>query len=415
MRSRRGSGVAWGLVLVTSWASAGPADQPVIRVNQQNGTAVLTPRFVRSAVAIDDDGGFAAVWADEDRKGVARGQYARRFDSHGRPACDDIPLALGTGAWEEITVGSAAAGRFVTVWCARAQVDGARGGVLYQVFDPRGRPLSDPRRPIAFAGDYQRQASVAMARDGHFVVAWWGDTTTKFSDPAISVRMFDPSGEPLTGDIRVTAPYDRTPADPVLAIGDDGSFAVVFAAGPQGGGESTFLQWFDPSGQPVAATVRVNASLAGPQREASVVLRHDRTAVVAWDGLDAQTFDNSILVRVFSPDGEPITGEIRVDSHDAMMVASPMVAAAADGTFAVAWSTHADTFSSRVLMRRFKADGTPAGPARDVCPELPGHHSGPSFAGNRRGDLVVLWNTIYDGGSESPSFEIHARVFPAGS
>ena len=419
MRARRVVPAGWLLALSAIGVSAAPPDRPVIRVNQRDGTRVLTPRFITPAVAIDDDGGFAAVWADEDPQGAPLGVYARRFDGQGRPECGDITLEVAPRSGDSVTVAGAANGRFVVAWDAVNREDGVGRDAWYRVFDRRGNAASVVLRANALAHGQQGQSTVGMARDGRFVVAWRGDTSTSFSDEAVSVRIFGPEGEPETGDIRVTRASDRSPAYPRLAVGDDGALAVVFVTGFQGGGESVYLRRYDRSGNPEGEASRVNLSLSGPQREASVAVRRDRSVVVAWDGLNvgdpsARTWDSAVCVRLFSADGEPLSGEIRADAGDAMYAFSPTVASAGDGSFAVAWSSHADPFSSRVLLRRFRADGSPAGPARDVCEDSPGHHSLPSLAGNRRGDLVVVWSTIVRDG-DSTHHLVNSRSFPAGS
>lgn len=404
--------LVWLLALAALSAHAGPPARPIVRVNQQDGTRVLTPRFVRPAVAIDDDGGFSAVWTDETPQGQNLGVYARRFDSRGQPECGDIALEIAPKAGDVVLVGGAANGRFVVVWDAGNREGGVGRDAWFRVFDRRGKAVSEAKRANAFGAGNQGHGTVAMARDGHFVVAWCGDTSQKFSDEAVSVRVFDPTGEPRTGDIRVTPPGDRWPGDPAVSVGDDGAFVVAFTRGPQGGGESVYLQRFDPNAQPEGASFRVNVSQAGPHREESIALRRDRTVVVTWAGLNVETGDSAILLRLFARDGQPLTGEIRVDSGDAMLVGSPSLASAGDGTFAVAWSSHADNFSSRVLFRRFRADGSPAGAASDICAGEAGHHSLPSLSGNLRGDLVLVWSTIL-GDGESTSHQINSRVFPA--
>ena len=121
------------------------------------------------------------------------------------------------------------------------------------------------------------------------------------------------------------------------------------------------------------------------------------------------TRDRAVLrARVWSPRRRPLTrDEFDVNTSPAgplgeLPVLGPdfIVAPTSDGGFAVAW-TFRDDRSTRILLRRFDAEGHPTTPERVAAAARPAVLGPLSAAFNNRGDLLLLWSEITPGNPTS--------------
>lgn len=102
--------------------------------------------------------------------------------------------------------------------------------IMGQRLAPDGTRLGNPfvvgpAPVLRKQGDQPEPAVIAMADDGRFVVAW--NSTAGTGDT--HVRAFDADANPTTPDIDLALSIDGLQLGPGVAIGPDGSFAVIWA------------------------------------------------------------------------------------------------------------------------------------------------------------------------------------------
>jgi hypothetical protein len=154
----------WAIVYHPSGEAAGP----VFRVNEDGEGNQQFPR-----VDMDEAGSFVVVWQNHpDEPGNER-VWMRAFDPEGVAVSGDIQL----NTWTENrqvrpAVAVNANGRTVVAWASDEQ-DGDLMGVYARRADSNGQLVDTEPFQVntAWEGD-QEDASVAVADDGRFVIAW---------------------------------------------------------------------------------------------------------------------------------------------------------------------------------------------------------------------------------------------------
>jgi hypothetical protein len=223
-------------------------------------------------------------------------------------------------------------------------------GNEFQVNDPAARQSGDSR--------------VATNASGELVVTWVG--TGPLDGPVfVYARRYGADGRPATGPITVTHTLGRANKQ-VVAMMADGSFVVAYT--DRGTGEESILRarWYSPAGVLQGQAVVTRELVV----DLAIANRGDGRLVLAWTSVGPANPANptAVRARIFGPDRSPLGREILVDPLGSF----PAVAMGHAGEIVMAW-LHDNTLPAPALhdffeMRRFAADGTPAGPALAVSP-----------------------------------------------
>ena len=255
---------------------------------------------------------------------------------------------------------------------------------------------------VTSLGD-QMYPVVAAESDRGYVVVW------KSGTDAIYARRFDPSGAPRGAELRVDlAPGAK--GKPSVAAHAGGGFLVAWEA-PDADGTGVFARLYNSTGQPVGGEIAVNATTVGTQWMPQVAAG-PYGYVVGWN----VAFPGSPTVRLLSPNGTPLTGEIVVPDGSLQHVA-----AQANG-FVVAWLRGGVT-GWEVWMRRFDTAGVPRGSATLANgPPPPPPFGYPSYqryntriAADAGGGFAItwwLWATIATGGFTPTAPHLFHRLRP---
>jgi hypothetical protein len=169
-----------------------------------------------------------------------------------------------------------------------------------------------------------------------------------------------PGGSP----IHVNASAHGRHFQPLTAVFPDGGFVVVWTNGPASGGRTVIhARLFDASGNPKSGEFRLTEPAVGSQTADDLVADRSGSFLVAWSEQDPGKTAN-VFVRRFRRDGSPAGPRLQANAPNALDRAYSHLAVGADGAFAVAWAAlDFDTYSFYdTVARRFKADGSPLGP-----------------------------------------------------
>lgn len=349
-----------------------------------------------------------------------------------------------TGNQRVVSIVGLADGGFLMVWQDDSGQDGDRTGIQAQRYDAAGEPVGGEFQVNTDAFNNQTIPQVTQLAGGNIVFTW-SSLGIDGTDRGVAARIFDSTGNPLTGEFTVdlsdtlsgfaTAGRSRVEA---LA---GGGFVVVFeddfeqvdlGFGTTTGGD-VFAQRYDAMGDTVGTTVQVNTFTAGRQTMTDVQALADGGFLVAFDdgltGADGQDGDGTgAYVRRFDAAGAPIefdagqldTLEVRIDTVTQGPQTNGQIAVLSNGGFAIVWRSGAfnmpsgggenDGSDADVFARIYNADGTVAvgkfrvneagEPGIDFGPQL-----GAAVAGLAGGGFVVVWE---DGGGNT---ELIARRF----
>ncbi|MBN2294041.1 MAG: hypothetical protein JXM70_16565 [Pirellulales bacterium] len=284
-------------------------------------------------------------------------------------------------------------GEFVVVWESLSQ-DGSRSGVYTQRFAADGTLLGSEFQVNTYTYGSQWQPSVTMNGSGQFVVAWHGSGLGG-DDLGIHAQRYAADGTPLGSEFQVNTYTTATQSQPSVAMSEAGDFVIVWTSNNQDGdGNGVFAQRYAADGTPLGSEFQVNTFTSSYQWFPSVAMHPDGQFVVAWESDGQDGDDSGIYAQRYAADGTPIGSEFRVNTHTANQQRYPAAAFSNDGRFVIAWhSKMQDGFLSSIHAQHYAADGTPLGDAFQVnTQEIDDLEVGPSLAMDADGRLLVAWH-----------------------
>ena len=201
--------------IVQPFEAAGNAAGDQIQVNN------ITPKEQRySSVATNANGEFVVSWASKDLNSGKYDIHVRRFDANGiaRDAGDITVNSITDEQQLAPDVALDAAGNFVVAWQSK-DLDYPDGdfGIYQRAFDADGTAVTAKQQLVnTRVTDHQSAASIAMSRDGSYVISWQSE---KQDDPdnkfGVYAQRFAADGSPIGNEFRAnstTGDQQRAPA-----------------------------------------------------------------------------------------------------------------------------------------------------------------------------------------------------------
>lgn len=360
------------------------------------------------SVAADGAGNYVAAWVSSNPGADGRDVFARRFGNSDVSAAAAFRVNAHTAGDQTRPAVAASPDRWVVVWQSMAQ-DGDQGGIYGQLFRSDGSPLGFEFGVNTVTAGSQGAPSVAMARDGRFVVAWVDGVNA--GTRHISARLFDADGLPR-GDMFAASPTGGSRTSPAAGIATDGSFIVAWEGGdtPADAG-GVFARQFAPDASPRGDAIDVGAAVSPATREPAIGVGAAGDFVVAWQtlagedpvGVGDALGDGSgygIAARRFSASGIPSGEAFRVNGYGDGDQSSPAVSSAADGSFAIAWhGAGRDGDVAGAYARLYEASGATVSEEFRANGTAEGEQSAAAVAMADEGRFVVAWQTAGPAGS----------------
>jgi len=232
---------------------------------------------------------FVVVWQSDGQDGDAGGIIARRYASSGSPLGGEFQVnSYSTAVQSAPAVAMDNAGRFVVVWASLGQ-DGSGYGIFGQRYASDGSPLGGEFRVNTSTTGFQGHPSVDMTPEGHFVVAWDGESAGE-DGLGIFAQRYVNDGAPYGGEFRVNAFTTGDQHYPSVAA-DANAFDVVWQSeGQDGSGAGVYNREFNLSTGAAGPEFRVNSLPNGAQTHPSVGSNWFMNCGLIWgdDGQDPQ-------------------------------------------------------------------------------------------------------------------------------
>jgi hypothetical protein len=306
----------------------------------------------------------------------------------------------------------------------------AGGFVVWQdnVTDGRGWGVSAERVDSTFNGTLssfrvnvqgtndQENPKVALLKNGGAVFVWQGGAR---GAQHIFARFLSPTNTWLTTTDLVVSTFTNTfQITPALAVLNDSNVVVVWASYNQAGAGSLLDVYgaiLSPTGQTVSNAFLINQFTSFNQRSPVVAALTNGGFAVAWvselEGSPIPTSPKitasvstpgvSIYARLYASNGVASSSEFLVNSNLGVC-ANPSLAAAADGSFMVAWSQHDQVVATNgwdVFARAFSGAGV-GGPVAQVNTHAYGDQYAPKIKGIGLDYLIVFTSLGQDGSRE---------------
>ena len=226
-------------------------------------------------------------------------------------------------------------------------------------------------------------------------------------------RVFDASLQPVTGDFTVNTNLSFGNQDePAIAVNGQGRTLIAWSDREAFDGEmmGVFARLYGADGAPLGPEFQVNVWGQTSQWRPLITTTPQDGFVVAWSG----DWDGDAYFRVFDANGQPTTGDVRVNVYEWDAQVDPVCAVSPAGIVFVAFVDYASHggFGNglNVWGRTFDLAGTPQQgfefPLTSWASD--GDQREPRLVGNPAGHFVVAWEDAqHDGGG----YGVFARRF----
>ncbi|HEY5711623.1 MAG TPA: calcium-binding protein, partial [Allosphingosinicella sp.] len=186
---------------------------------------------------------------------------------------------------------------------------------------------------------------------------------------------------------------------PTMTALSSGGFVVVWMDG-----YDVRAQRFDSEGEKVGAVIAVNALSHAPQGQQHVVGLASGGFVVSWAGLDGSS-GLGIWARTFDANGQPVTGDVLLNTETVGNEQQPVLAALSSGGFVAGWTdSNGDASGTGVKAQIFDSLGAKVGGELLVNTTTTLNQYFPRSAGLPGGGFVIAWT------SSGPT-EVRAQIF----
>ncbi|MGD9854405.1 MAG: putative Ig domain-containing protein, partial [Planctomycetaceae bacterium] len=338
------------------------------------------------------DGTSVTVWTDRGRWSGNKDVFARRQNAQGQPISPVFRVNSSShNEQRDASVSVAPDGTFVVVWQSLGQ-DHSGWGVYGQRYAADGARVGGEFRINQTTFGNQYFPGVAWLSSGGFVVTWSGTGVGDYV--GVFARQYDSSGVPVTGEFRVSSHSIGEQRNATVAAAPDGGYLIAWDGRGTGDLHGIFARRFRGDGRPMGGEFRVSAQAVWHQVLPSASYAKDGSFVIVWQSLyqEAQRWGFlgwGVYGQRFSANGHKIGGEFRANEATILDQKSPHITHHQNGGFAVAWEGRGTGDLHGIFVREFDAAGVPVSHDTMVNTTRPGQQVHPSVADVPDGYMVV--------------------------
>ena len=288
-------------------------------------------------------------------------------------------------------------GPYLVVWQSAGQ-DGSGTGVYARLFDASGNALTGEFRVSQTTAGDQVTPAVAWSPSGSFLVAWASNDQDGSGFGVYARRLQASSGQFLGNEFQVPVTTAGSQLAPRVAALGTNFYVVWSGVGASGDSNDIFGRGFAALGADsgaVTGEVRLNGSVAGNHVQPAIAAAGSGL-VVAWAGDDSDGSGFGVVARRFNGTLGALSPDIAVPENTLYDQSAPAVAGFADGGFAVAWQRALQEIGSPIGpqpvigLRRF-AGNVASGPEMQVQSTVVHRHELPAMVGDGDGAVTVAW------------------------
>lgn len=376
---------------------------------QVNTTWTNSQRY--PSVATDPNGNFVITWgASKKQDGSGWGIYARRYDKNGFPLGDEFQVNTETKSDQMYpSVAVAKNGRFVIAWVSEKQ-DKSDYGIYAQRFNKIGIPLGSEFRVNTYTKKSQSNPDIAMDLKGNFVITW-ASYNQDGSYAGVYAQRYSKDGTPVESEFRVNITTKDWQFMPNCSMDRKGNFIItwsslVFSYTPNG---NVFASIYDSYGFPIYSEFQVNTYFQGAQNSSAVATDRNGNFRVTWASWEQDGSDYGVYCQKFNRNGNPIGPEIQVNNFTNKNQSNPSIAMNLRGEFVIAWESKGqDGSKTCVCVQRFNKAGKKVGPEIVANTYTDNDQSNPKVAIDKAGNFLVVWESWEQDGWD---YGIFARIF----
>lgn len=313
-------------------------------------------------------------------------------------------------------------GGFVTIWESTSG-DNSGGGVVGQLFDAKGMPTGQEFLVNTSTKDFQGRPSVALLKDGTFVVSW---TSKAAGNDAVMQQRYEYSydqGGRITGAVRKGGEYMVNINDvgdqrysSITAL-DDGGYQVTWKSA-EGGKWSLYTRGYRADGSAATGDLLISATDIPATLDTiatAATTLEDGRVVFAYARNSGGAAGYDTYFRVYDPVTGTFGNEIVANQTTANNQASPSVARLSNGHFVVAWDSNdqsgLDASGYGAWARVFNAAGEPVSGEFLATGSTIGNQVKPVVVARESGGFVVLYQSASDAVPGVGTYGVYAQYF----
>jgi hypothetical protein len=215
-------------------------------------------------------------------------------------------------------------------------------------------------------------------------------------DLGLFLYFFDSQGRKLRDRVQVNeiSKGFETAGLKNIAVGRRGDIIVTFwrsfTVFPEEFG--VYVRRFSPKGDSLGPEVRVNTDVSSDQKNSVVAAFPDGEFIVVWQTALSEDLFGGIYARRFGADGRPLGASFRV-SQSTETEFYPQVTVDRYGNYFINWNSFAEDGTSDVRGRLYRRDGTPVSGEFQVNQDPQGDQAFGVAAFAPNGTLLVSWQS----------------------
>ena len=288
------------------------------------------------SVAMDAGGNFVVVWygPGENEEDI----FARRFDPNGQPLGSEFRVNTYTNdrqLYPDVAMNND--GSFVIIWESINIPEQGKKEICGQLYDSTGSSIGAEFVINEEASD-SRYPDVAMDADGNFAVVWMREKSSN----SIIARLYNADGTAKRGPFEVSTIKFSSITQPSIAMDKDGNFVVAWDGDPDRASlDDIHARCYDPNGTAVGEQFIVNTTIEGPQQNPQVAINNRGRFVIVWDSkIDPNINERDIFAQRYYNSGRPIGGEFQVNTFMVDDQKRPAIAIGENRKFVMAWQSY---------------------------------------------------------------------------
>jgi len=363
-----------------------------------------------AAIAMDENGNFVVVWSSYLQDGSSNGVFGRLFDPNCGQLGEEFQVnTTSAGNQAEPAVAMDAAAGFIVAWQGPGFIEENREDIYAQRFDPNGAPAGEEFLVNSYTDDQQLFPCATMNDHDTFVIVWESNNTPLEGDKAIYGRLFDSNGVEFGEEFLVNEELSVC-RYPDVAADANGNFAVVWME--EKGTNSIMGRLFDPNGEPRTDAFDVSTIGFGSVTRPSIAMDDSGRFVVTWDGDPNLAGMDDIHARLFDANGAPSGEQFLVNTITTCAQQYPQAAMNGEGEFVIVWDCRIDPNDDNqrdIFGRRFGSSGEFIGDEFQINTFELNDQRYPAVAISEAGGFVAVWQSQTQDGSR---YGIYLRPGP---
>jgi hypothetical protein len=352
-------------------------------------------------IAVQPDGGYIIVWIDVNGlDGQAQGIFGQRFNASGAKIGGQFQVnTTYNGDQFSPSVAVAPDGHFLVAW----EGPGTSIDVWGQLFTQNGVKIGTEFILSTTVSGSQRYPEVQFYPDGTFVAG-------HVSAGQTVLQRFDSEGKNLGLETRISSGTGDVIMDG-LCVRPDNTLLMTWTSG-----QDVYAQIFDTNLQPIGTQTRLNAYLTGNQQYCNARVDAAGTIIAVWESHGQDGSGIGIYGRRFDKNLVPLGGEFVITTNTIGNQFEPQIAVAPNGRFFIVWSDNNDRdggggTGESVWMREYDANGNALSVEAMVNQSVTGYQAYPVIDLNASGRLVIVWEGNGTQPSNIDSYGVFARAY----